>query len=68
MTTLELVARGTCENHGGSYLSQSIVNDVWVLEMIVREEVELVQEVANIYAAKRVHLRKRQNAREPAHN
>ena len=33
--------------------------------MVVREEVELVQEVANINAAQRVHLGERKDAWEP---
>jgi hypothetical protein len=36
-----------------------------MLEMIIKEEIELVQEIANVNAAERVHLRKRQNTGEP---
>jgi hypothetical protein len=42
-------------------LFKSLVNDVRVLEMVVGEEVELVEEVPDVYAGKRIHLRERQN-------
>jgi hypothetical protein len=35
--------------------------------MIVREEVELIQEIPDIDAAERIHLRERQNTREPSY-
>lgn len=36
-----------------------------MLEMIIEKEIELVQEIANVNAAERVHLRERQNTGEP---
>lgn len=41
-----------------AYLLESLVNDVWMLEMIVREEIKLIEEVSDVYAAERIHLRK----------
>lgn len=37
-------------------LFKRLINDIRVLEMVVGEEVELVEEVPYINAAKRVHL------------
>ena len=36
-----------------------------MLEVVIKEEVELIQKVANVDAAERVHLRKRQHTGEP---
>lgn len=33
--------------------------------MIIREKVELIEKVPDVYAAKRIHLRERQHAGEP---
>ena len=44
------------------YLFESFVNDIWMLEMIVREEVELIQEIPDINATEGIHLRKGQHA------
>lgn len=38
------------------YLFEGLVNDVWMLEVVIREEVELVQEISNIDAAQWIHL------------
>lgn len=46
-----------------NYLSERFIDNSRVLEVIVREEVELVKEIADIYAAKRVHLREREYTR-----
>lgn len=48
-----------------SYRLQCLVDDTWVLEVIVGIEVELVQEIPNVDTAERVHLRERKDAREP---
>ena len=42
-----------------SYLSQRLVDLIGVLEVVIREEVELVQEIPDIDATQRVHLRER---------
>jgi hypothetical protein len=47
-----------------TYLFERLVNHVRVEEMIVREEVELIQEISDINAAERIHLRERQNTWE----
>lgn len=44
-----------------SYSLQRVINDSRLLKVIIGEEVELVQEVANINAAKGIHLGERQN-------
>lgn len=38
------------------YLFEGFIDDIGMLEVIVREEVELVQEVADVYTAHGVHL------------
>ena len=48
----------------GAYLSQSLVNDIRMLEMIIGEEVELIEEVADVDATERIHLREGQHARK----
>lgn len=40
----------------GTYILERLVDDARVLEVVVREEIDLVEEVANIDAAKRIHL------------
>lgn len=47
-----------------AYPFQRLVNDIRMLKMVIREEVELVEEVANIDAAERIHLREWQYARK----
>lgn len=42
-------------------LLESVVDDIWVLKVIVGEKVELVKEVSNIDATQRIHLRERQD-------
>lgn len=42
-----------------AYEFEGVVNDSWMLELVVGEEIELVQEVPYVDAAERVHLRKR---------
>ena len=49
---------------GNRYLSECVINNVGMLEMIIREEVELIQEVPDINAAEGIHLRKREDAGE----
>ncbi len=46
------------------YLLQSFVDDVWMLEMVIGEEVKLIKEVSDVYARERVHLRERENTWE----
>jgi hypothetical protein len=38
------------------YLLESLINDIWMLEVIICEEVELVEEVSDVYAGERIHL------------
>jgi hypothetical protein len=45
-------------------LFQCLVNDIGVLEMVIREEIELVQKVADIDATQRIHLREWQHTGE----
>lgn len=40
-----------------AYLFQSLVNHVWMLKMVIREAVELVEKVPDINTAKGIHLR-----------
>ncbi len=47
-------------------LTERLVNDVRVLEMIVREEVKLVQEIPDVNAAEWIHLRKWKDTWESA--
>jgi hypothetical protein len=49
-----------------SYLLESLVNDVWMLKMVIGEEVELVEEIPDVYAGEWIHLRERKNAWESA--
>ena len=61
--------QASCNIHSCSdrvpYRLECLVNNAWMLEMIVGVEVELVQEVPDINTAQRVHLRKRENTGEP---
>lgn len=41
---------------------QCLVNNVWMLEMIVGKEIELIEKISNVYAAQGVHLRKWKDA------
>ena len=50
---------------GISYLSQSLVNLIRVLEVIIREEIELVEKIPDVDAAQWVHLREWQDAGKP---
>lgn len=45
-------------------LSESFIDDVGVLEVIIREEIELIEEIPYIYTAQWVHLGERKNAWE----
>jgi hypothetical protein len=45
-------------NGGFSYLSQGIVNYIWMLKMVIGEEVKLIKEVPNINATEWIHLGK----------
>jgi hypothetical protein len=47
-----------------SYRFQSFVDYTWVLKVIVRKVVELVEEISNIDATEWIHLRKGKHARE----
>ena len=47
-----------------TYRLESLINDVGMLEMVVGKEVELIEEVPNVDAAQRIHLREGQNAWE----
>lgn len=38
------------------YLSERLIDNVGMLEMIIREKVKLIQEIPDINAAERVHL------------
>lgn len=49
------------------YLLESLVNDTPMLEMIVREEVKLIEEIPDVYAAKRIHLGEWENTWESAY-
>jgi len=48
-----------------SYGLQRIVNDSRLLKMVIGEKVKLIQEVAYIDAAQRIHLGERKNTWEP---
>ena len=48
-----------------TYLLEGFVDNVRVLEVIIRKPVELAAEVSNINAAQGIHLREWQNAWEP---
>jgi len=39
-----------------TYLLESLVNNMWMSEMVICEEVELVEEVSDVDAGERVHL------------
>lgn len=47
-----------------AYLSQCLIYDTRMLEIVIRKEVELVEKVANVDAAQGVHLREGQDAGE----
>jgi hypothetical protein len=47
-----------------THILECVINDLRMLEVIVREEVELIEEVSNIDAAKWIHLREWQNSGE----
>ncbi len=38
------------------YLLESLINNVWMLEMIIGEEIELVEEIPDVYAGEGIHL------------
>lgn len=48
-----------------SYNFESLIDDFSMLKMIVREEIELVQKVADVNTAQWIHLRERKYTREP---
>lgn len=50
--------------HQLTHLFERLVNDIGVLEVIVGKEVELVQEIPDIYAAQWVHLGEGKHARK----
>ena len=37
-------------------LLESVVDDIWMLEVVVCEEVELIEEVSDVDARERIHL------------
>jgi hypothetical protein len=41
------------------YLLESLINDIRLLEVVIGKEVELVEEVSDVYARERVHLGER---------
>jgi hypothetical protein len=47
-------------------LPQSVVNLVGMLEVVIREEVELVEKVPDVNTTQGVHLRERKHAWKPA--
>lgn len=47
-----------------SYLPQCLIDDTGMLKMVVGEEVELIQEIPDIDAAKRIHLREGKHTRK----
>ena len=47
-----------------AYLLESVINNARMLKVIIGEEIELVEKVADINAAERVHLREWQNTRK----
>jgi hypothetical protein len=61
-----MVSEKTLNGQGPTCLSQSVVNDIQVLKMVVRKEVELVEEIPDVYATEGIHLRERQDAWKPA--
>lgn len=46
------------------YLSQCLVDNTGVLKMVVREKVELIEEVSDVNATEWIHLRERQDTWE----
>jgi len=42
-----------------AYLFKSLINHIGMLEMVVGEEIKLIQEISNVNATERIHLRKR---------
>ena len=40
-----------------TYRTQCLINNFWVLEIVVREDVELIQKIADVNATERIHLR-----------
>lgn len=44
------------------YLAKCFIDDIWMLKVVVGEEVELIEEVAYVNATKGVHLGERQYA------
>ncbi len=51
-----------------AHLPQSLIQDVRMLKVVVREEIKLIQEVPDINATERVHSRKRKNVWEAVHD
>lgn len=47
-----------------THFLKCFINDIRMLEVVVREEIKLVQEISNINAAEWVHLREGQNTRK----
>ena len=47
-----------------TYRLESLIDDIGMLEVIVGKEVKLVEEIPDIDAAQRIHLREWQNAWE----
>ena len=46
------------------YILKSLINFTRMLEIVVAEEIELVEEVSDIDATERIHLRKWEDARK----
>jgi translation elongation factor EF-Tu-like GTPase len=46
------------------YLLESFVDDMWMPKVVVCKEVELIEEVSDIDAGQRIHLREGQNTWE----
>ena len=55
-----------CVELAKAYLSKRLVYYIKVLEVVVGEEIELVEEITDVYAAQRIHLREGQDTWEPA--
>jgi len=46
----------TRKNERNTYILESFVNDARVLEVVVGEKVDLIEEVADVDTAERIHL------------
>lgn len=41
-----------------TYFFQCLIDNIWMLKVVIREEVKLIEEVTNVDTAKWIHLRK----------